>query len=56
MSRNTLLTLLLVAAGILLAVALFVAGAIWRGRTTARSAASTPFSAGLVRTHEIGKF
>ena len=46
MSRNTLFTLLLVVAGILLAVALFVAGAIWRGRTTARPSASIAFSAG----------
>jgi hypothetical protein len=56
MSRNTLLTPLLLAAAILLAVALFVAGAIWRGRATARPAASTPFSAVLVRSLEIGTF
>ena len=39
MSRNNLITLLLIIASLLLAVALFIAGAIWRGRTTARSAA-----------------
>jgi hypothetical protein len=32
-SRNTLITLLIVLASLLLAVLLFVAGAIWRGRT-----------------------
>ena len=40
MSRKTLVTLLLIIATALLAVALFIAGAIWRGRVTARSAAS----------------
>jgi hypothetical protein len=40
MSRNNLMTLLLIIASLLLAVALFIAGAIWRGRTTARSAAT----------------
>ena len=39
MSRNNLITLLLIIASLLLAVALFIAGAIWRGRTTTRSAA-----------------
>jgi hypothetical protein len=37
MSRKTLVTLLLIIASALLAVALFVAGAIWRGRVTGRS-------------------
>jgi hypothetical protein len=37
MSRNTLMTVLLIIVSLLLAVALFIAGAIWRGRTTARS-------------------
>lgn len=40
MSRNKLITLLLIIASLLLAVALFIAGAIWRGRMTARSAAT----------------
>jgi hypothetical protein len=40
MSRHNLITLLLVIASLLLAVALFIAGAIWRARTTARSAAT----------------
>jgi len=40
MSRNSLITLLLIIAALTLAVALFIAGAIWRGRTTARSAAT----------------
>jgi hypothetical protein len=35
MSRNALVTLLLIIVATLLAVALFVAGAIWRGRATA---------------------
>jgi predicted permease len=34
MSRNNLITLLLIIASLLLAFALFIAGAIWRGRTT----------------------
>ena len=38
MSRKTLVTLLLIIISALLAVALFIAGAIWRGRVTARSA------------------
>lgn len=37
MSRNTLKTLFLIIVSLLLAVALFIAGAIWRGRATARS-------------------
>jgi hypothetical protein len=36
MSRDIVVTLLLIIVATLLAVALFVAGAIWRGRTTAR--------------------
>lgn len=40
MPRKTLLTLLLLILSALLAVALFIAGAIWRGRVTVRSAAS----------------
>ena len=40
MSRKTLVTLLLIFVTALLAVALFIAGAIWRGRVTARSAAT----------------
>jgi hypothetical protein len=38
MSRKTLVTLLLIIISALLAVALFIAGAIWRGRVTAQSA------------------
>jgi FtsZ-interacting cell division protein ZipA len=38
MSRKTWLTLLLIIVSALLAIALFIAGAIWRGRVTARSA------------------
>jgi hypothetical protein len=34
MSRKTLVTLLLIIVSALLAVALFIAGAIWRGRVT----------------------
>jgi hypothetical protein len=45
MSRNTLLTLLLLTVAILLAVALFVAGAIWRGRTTSGRVAPMAFLA-----------
>jgi hypothetical protein len=37
MSRNTLQTLFLIIVSLLLAVALFIAGAIWRGRVTTRS-------------------
>jgi hypothetical protein len=40
MSRKTLVTLLLIIMSALLAVALFIAGAIWRGRVTARPAAT----------------
>jgi len=40
MSRNNLITLLLIIASLILAVALFIAGAIWRGRSTARSPAT----------------
>ena len=40
MSRTTLMTLLVIIVSLLLAVALFIAGAIWRGRTTARLAAT----------------
>jgi hypothetical protein len=39
MARNTLMTLLLIIASLLLAVALFIAGAMWRGRATARTSA-----------------
>lgn len=39
-SRKTLVTLLLIIVSALLAVALFFAGAIWRDRVTARSAAT----------------
>lgn len=38
MSRKTLVTLLLIIVSALLAVALFIAGAIWRGRMTAQAA------------------
>ena len=34
MTRKSLVTLVLILASVLLAVALFVAGAIWRGRVT----------------------
>ena len=40
-ARNTLITLLLLVFSTLLAIALFAAGAIWRGRTTARPANSS---------------
>ncbi len=38
MSRKSLVTLLLIIAFALLGVGLFIAGAIWRGRVTARAA------------------
>jgi hypothetical protein len=41
MARNTLITLLLLVFSTLLAIALFAAGAIWRGRTTARPATNS---------------
>ena len=44
MARTTLIALFLFVAALLLAVALFVAGAIWRGRVTS---GTTDF-----RTHE----
>ena len=37
MARNTIITVLLAIASLLLAVALFVAGAIWRGKVTSGS-------------------
>ena len=37
MSRKTMVTLLLIIVSALLAVALFIAGAIWRGRFAVRS-------------------
>ena len=40
MSRSTLITVLLIVVSLLLAVALFIAGAIWRGRVTTRSVAT----------------
>jgi len=39
MSRKSLLTLAAIIMSALLAVALFIAGAIWRGRVTTRRAA-----------------
>ncbi len=39
MSRKTLVSLFLIIVTALLAVALFIAGAIWRGRVTVRPAA-----------------
>jgi hypothetical protein len=40
MSPRTWLTLFLIPVSLLLAIGLLIAGAIWRGRTTLRSAAN----------------
>jgi hypothetical protein len=55
------MTVLLIIVSLLLAVALFIAGAIWRGRTTARSAATdsresvVPGKAGCSRSRGLEK-
>lgn len=51
MPRKTLLTLLLLILSALLAVALFIAGAIWRGRVTVGSAA--PYSRELLVAEKL---
>jgi len=52
MSRKSCVTLLLVIASALLAIGLFIAGAIWRGRATVKPAtsnqSSSSFSCGLL--------
>ena len=40
MSRKTLVSLVLLIVAVLLAVALFIAGAIWRGRVTTQPTAT----------------
>lgn len=47
MSRKTLVTVLLIIVSALVAVALFVAGAIWRGRVTMRSGVTNSREFGL---------
>jgi hypothetical protein len=49
LARNTIITLVLVIASLLLAVALFMAGAIWRGRVT--SGALIDMGSSQPRTH-----
>jgi hypothetical protein len=47
MRWRTLVTVLLVIVSVLLAIALFIAGAIWRGRITARVAPMDPRKSAL---------
>ena len=44
MARNTIITLLLVIVSLVLAIALFIAGAVWRGRVTSGSSNGSPQS------------
>lgn len=49
MARNTVITVLLVIASLLLAIALFIAGAMWRGKVTSGQASRDGFSSIPVR-------
>ena len=49
MSRKSCVTLLLVIASALLAIGLFIAGAIWRGRATVKPATSNQSSSSFLR-------
>lgn len=42
MARNTVITVALVIASLFLAIALFIAGAVWRGRVTSGNANCSP--------------
>jgi hypothetical protein len=41
-ARNTVITVALVIASLFLAIALFIAGAVWRGRVTSGNANCSP--------------
>jgi hypothetical protein len=54
MKRDTLITVLLVMAGIVLAFVLFGAGAFWKGRATPRRSSWLPFQPGCPYSAELG--